>query len=104
MDTTSVDQATRERVLRGIALHEGSGIEHVGHGVYEVAGTEGWVYTVDLAPFGGAESCGCKDRHYRPGLTCKHLAAASIFAAKARLAARRVAPPEVRAGGGRSEP
>jgi hypothetical protein len=75
--------------MRGLALWGsplGAEIEHQGKGVYSVPSCshEG-SYTVDLAVFGGEESCNCLDRE-RP---CKHIHAASITRAKARMAARR---------------
>ena len=64
----------------------GREIEHQGKGVYSVPSCSGeGSYEVDLAVFGGEESCNCPDRA-RP---CKHLVAATIFRAKARTRARR---------------
>ena len=76
--------------MRGLALWGdplGREIEHQGRGVYSVPSCsgQGVTYAVDLAVFGGEESCNCPDRE-RP---CKHLVAASITRAKARMAARR---------------
>ncbi len=75
--------------MRGLALWGsplGAEIEHEGKGVYSVPSCSGeGSYEVDLAVFGGEESCNCPDRE-RP---CKHLIAASITRAKARMAARR---------------
>jgi len=75
--------------MRGLALWGdplGRQIEHQGHGKYTVPSCSGEdAYTVDLAVFGGEESCNCPDRE-RP---CKHLIAATIHRAKARMAARR---------------
>lgn len=93
MDTTSVAQpappATRE--LRGLALYRdyADEIMHEGRGVYTVPGCSGRAYTVNLAVFAGEESCSCPDHHNHPEYTCKHLVAATIFRAKARMAARR---------------
>jgi hypothetical protein len=76
--------------MRGLALWGdplGREIEHEGRGVYRVPSCsgQGVTYAVDLAVFGGEESCNCPDRE-RP---CKHLIAATIFRAKARTRARR---------------
>jgi len=80
----------KERVLRGYALWGsplGEEIEPQGLGRYTVPSCSGeGSYEVDLAVFGGEESCSCPDRE-RP---CKHLVAATIHRAKARTAARRV--------------
>ena len=69
------------RELRGLALY-------VSHGVYIVPGCSGGTYTVDLAAFGGEESCNCPDyqRHKEP---CKHVYAGTIYRSKARAKARR---------------
>ena len=79
----------KERAMRGLALWGdplGRQIEHQGKGVYSVPSCSGaGSYEADLAVFGGEESCNCPDRE-RP---CKHLIAASITRAKARMAARR---------------
>jgi predicted nucleic acid-binding Zn ribbon protein len=74
--------ATRE--LRGIALYRDRGveIEHEGRGIYTVPGCSEGTYTVDLAIFGGDESCSCPDHRSHPEYTCKHLIAATIFRAK----------------------
>jgi hypothetical protein len=76
--------------MRGLALWGsplGAEIEPQGHGKYTVPSCsgQGVTYEVDLAVFGGEESCNCPDRE-RP---CKHLIAATIHRAKARMAARR---------------
>jgi hypothetical protein len=66
----------------------GRQIEHIGHGVYSVPSCsgQGVTYEVDLKVFTDEpESCNCPDRE-RP---CKHLIAATIHRAKARMAARR---------------
>jgi uncharacterized Zn finger protein len=80
--------STREQ--RGLALYRehGDEITHEGHGAYTVPGCSGGSYTVDLAVFGGEECCDCPDHQRHPELTCKHLAAAAIFRAKARTRAR----------------
>jgi hypothetical protein len=81
--------ATRE--LRGLALFRDHGAEiiHEGHGVYAVPGCSGGSYTVDLAVFGGEESCSCPDHARHPKYSCKHLIAATISRAKSRAKARR---------------
>ncbi len=75
--------------MRGLALWGsplGQEIEHEGRGRYSVPSCSGeGSYEVNLAVFGGEESCNCPDRE-RP---CKHLVAATINRAKARTAARR---------------
>ena len=90
MDTKSVPAPPPTRELRGLALFRDHGeeIEHEGHGVYTVPGCSGGTYRVDLAPFGGEESCTCPDfqRHKQP---CKHTYAATISRAKSRAKARR---------------
>ncbi len=75
------------RELRGLALFRDHGDEvvHIGHGRYEVPGCSGGTYRVDLAVFGGTESCSCPDR----APVCKHIFCASIYRAKAKAAARR---------------
>ncbi len=80
----------KERAMRGLALWGsplGAEIEHEGKGVYTVPSCSGeGTYTVDLKVFTDEpESCNCPDRE-RP---CKHIVAASITRAKARMAARR---------------
>jgi hypothetical protein len=92
MDTTkSSAPPPTTRELRGLALYRdhGAEIKHIGHGVYEVPGCSGGTYEVDLAVFDGEETCSCPDHARRPGYSCKHLAAATIFRAKARAKARR---------------
>jgi uncharacterized Zn finger protein len=44
---------------------------------------------VDLAVFGGTESCNCPDFRRHHG-TCKHIFAATVARAKARMRARTV--------------
>jgi hypothetical protein len=89
--TLKEDQASsyppwKQRVFRGIALWSvlGEEIEPQGRGVYSVPSctTEGVTYTVDLAVFGGEESCTCPAKER----LCKHLVAATIHRAKARAA------------------
>ncbi len=79
------------RELRGLALYRerGDEIEPLGKGRYTVPGCAGGSYTVDLAVFGGEESCSCPDHARHPEYSCKHLSAAAIFRAKARAKARR---------------
>ncbi len=93
MDTTRIAQPapTSTREGRGIKLYREHGDEiiHEGHGVYTVPGCSGGSYRVDLAVFGGEESCSCPDHARHPEHSCKHLAAAAIFRAKARAKARR---------------
>ncbi len=77
--------------MRGLALWGdplGRQIEHEGKGVYSVPSCSGQgSYEVDLKVFTDEpESCNCPDRE-RP---CKHLIAATIHRAKARMAARRM--------------
>jgi len=89
-DTPPAPPTTRE--LRGLKLyrdHAGE-IEHIGHGRYEVPSCSGGSYRVDLDISGDEETCSCPDHARHPELTCKHLAAATIFRAKARIAARRI--------------
>ncbi|MDQ3302173.1 MAG: SWIM zinc finger domain-containing protein [Actinomycetota bacterium] len=89
MDTKSVPAPPPTRDLRGLKLFRDHGGEiiHEGHGVYTVPGCSGGVHEVDLAVFGGEESCSCPDyqRHKEP---CKHLYAATIYRSKARTRAR----------------
>ncbi len=91
MTNRSVPAPPPTRELRGLALYRehGAEITHEGHGVYTVPGCSGGAYTVDLAVFGGEESCDCPDHARHPEHSCEHLAAAAIFRAKARAAARR---------------
>ncbi len=83
-----VPPSTRE--LRGLALYRDHAdeVEPLGKGVYRVPGCSGGSYTVDLAVFGGTESCNCPDfqRYKEP---CKHVYAGSLYRSKARAAARR---------------
>jgi hypothetical protein len=97
MDTTKDTAPPATRELRGIKLYREHGDEiiHEGRGVYTVPGCSGGSYRVDLAVFGGEESCSCPDftaprRNREPGEPCKHLYAATIFRARSRVAARRV--------------
>jgi uncharacterized Zn finger protein len=87
---TTTHEGTRALALRGLKLFEerGEEIEHEGHGVYTVPGCSGGSYRVDLAVFGGEETCSCPDHARHPEHTCKHLIAASIYRAKSRAAAR----------------
>ncbi len=90
-DTSAPAPPTRKetRADRGLELYRERGheIESIGHGRYEVPGCSGGSYTVDLAVFGGEETCSCPDRHRE--YSCKHLVAATIFRAKSRAKARR---------------
>lgn len=84
-DTAPAPPSTRE--LRGLALYRGHAEEigHEGRGVYTVPGCTGrGSYTVNLAVFGGEESCSCPDHHRHPEHSCKHLIAATIYRAKNR--------------------
>ncbi len=91
MDTTKDTAPPVTRELRGLALYREHGheIKHIGHGRYEVPVCSGGVYEVNLAVFGGEESCSCPDHARHPELTCKHLIAVSLYRAKARAKARR---------------
>jgi uncharacterized Zn finger protein len=86
-DTSAPPPPATTRVSRGLELHRARGheIESIGKGVYRVPGCSGGVYEVNLAVFGGHESCDCPDR----ASVCKHLIAATIHRAKAKAAARR---------------
>ncbi len=53
-------------------------------------------YRVDLAVFGGEESCDCPDRSFHPEHSCKHLIAATIY--RAKTTARRRHEAEARRG------
>ena len=82
--------ATRE--LRGLALYRDHHDEiiHEGHGSYRVPGCGGGTYTVDLAVFTDEpETCSCPD-YQRHKQTCKHVYAATVARAKARMRARTV--------------
>ncbi len=75
---------TRETITRkALRLYPERTIEPLGHGRYSVEGSDGF-YEVDLAVFGGEESCPCPAT--KP---CYHIALATIYRAKARIAARR---------------
>jgi uncharacterized Zn finger protein len=92
MDTTkSSAPPTTTRELRGLALYRDHGAEitHEGHGVYTVPGCGGGTYTVDLAVFGGEETCDCPDHARHPERSCKHIICATVYRATARAAARR---------------
>ena len=80
--------STRE--LRGLALYRerGEEIEHQGRGRFTVPGCSGGTYVVDLAIFGGEQSCTCPDMP-PAGEVCKHIHAATIARAKMRMQARR---------------
>ncbi len=92
MTNRSVPAPPTTRELRGLALYRerADEIEHIGHGVYMVPGCSGGTYTVDLAVFTDEpETCSCPDyqRHKQP---CKHVYAATVARAKARMRARTV--------------
>ncbi len=88
MDTASLAQsallpkATRERVMRGVALfrERGEEITPKPNGGLSVPGSNGRSYRVSLA---GDGRCGCLDylKRRRP---CKHVYAATIYRAKSR--------------------
>ncbi len=92
MDTTKDTAPPATRELRGLKLFRdlGAQIIHEGHGVYTVPGCSGGTYRVDLAVFGGEESCSCPDHNRHPEKTCKHIFAATVARAKARMRARTV--------------
>jgi hypothetical protein len=80
------------RELRGLDLYRSRGaeIEHIGHGVYRVPACGGGVYEVNLKVFADEpESCNCPD-YQRHKQTCKHVYAATVARAKARMRARTV--------------
>ena len=84
MTTKSVPAPPATRELRGIALYRDHDdeITRVYPFVYRVPSCSGETfYTVHLAP---RERCDCPDHGRHPELTCKHLAAATIKAAKTR--------------------
>jgi uncharacterized Zn finger protein len=89
MATTSLPAT---RIGRGIKLHRehSEEITHEGRGVYTVPGCSGGTYTVDLAVFGGEESCDCPDR----AKVCKHLVAAGLY--RAKITAKRRTEAEAR--------
>ncbi len=81
MDTTSVARETvTQKALR---LYPERTVEPLGRGRYSVEGSDGF-YEVDLAVFGGEESCPCIAT--KP---CYHISLATIYRSKARAAARR---------------
>lgn len=83
----TVPEATRELVLRGIALYveRKEEVEPLGRGKYRVPGLHNGVYVVDLGVFGvGEESCDCKE-NARP---CMHLIAVTIYRAKLKASQR----------------
>ncbi len=92
MASTTIAQPAhpRTRELRGLALFRDHGdeIKHIGHGRYEVPGCSGGSYRVDLDISGDEETCSCPDHARHPELTCKHLAAATIYRAKSRAKSR----------------
>jgi hypothetical protein len=87
VDTKSVPAppATRETIARkALRLYPERTVEPLGHGRYSVEGSDGNFYEVDLAVYGGEESCSCPAT--KP---CYHIAIATIHRAKARIRARR---------------
>ncbi len=99
MDTIRITQPapTTTRELRGLELYreKANEITHEGRGVYTVPGcsaTQGrGTYTVNLAVFGGKESCDCLDHRHHPECSCKHLVAVTIHRAKTTSRRRREA-------------
>ena len=87
-----VEEDRRARGRRGLALwlERGEEIAPLGGGVFTVPGCDGrGPYTVDLGLEGGRQSCTCRDFRRRrrpegcePDSPCKHLIAATIYAAK----------------------
>ena len=100
MDTTKDTAPTTTRELRGLKLYREHGDEiiHEGHGRYEVPSCSGDSYVVDLAVFGGEESCSCPDR----AAVCKHLIATSLYRAKSRARSRREQAERTAAGSSRA--
>ncbi len=75
---------TRETITRkALRLYPERTVEPVGYGLYSVEGSEVY-YVVDLGIDGGVETCPC--RAHKP---CYHISLATIYRAKARIAARR---------------
>ena len=92
MTNRSVPAPATTRELRGLALYRDHAdeITHEGHGSYRVPGCSGGTYTVDLAVFTDEpETCSCPD-YQRHNQTCKHVYAATVARAKARMRARTV--------------
>ncbi len=83
MDTASLAQsallpkATRERVMRGVAL--AGNVEAHGDLYTVEASGGGYWYTVNL----DGETCSCRDYRRRED-ACKHVYAATLVAAKSR--------------------
>ncbi len=86
----TVPDSVVSRVRRGLELYRerGEDVEPLGHGYYKVPGCSGGSYEVDLAVFGGQESCKCPDFR-RHKSTCKHIITATLYRAKSRAASRR---------------
>ncbi len=82
VNTTSVQRETTTR--KALRLYPERTVEPLGHGRYSVEGSE-VDYVVDLGIDGGHESCPCLAT--KP---CYHIAIASIYRAKARMAAKRI--------------
>ncbi len=86
-------QTTRETVTqKALRLYPERTVEPLGHGRYSVEGSDGNFYEVDLAVYGGEESCPCLAT--KP---CYHIAIATFYRSKARAAARRVQVPRAMA-------
>ncbi len=86
MDTTkNTAPPTRETIAqKALRLYPERTVEPLGHGRYSVEGSDGNFYEVDLAAFGGHESCPCPAT--KP---CYHISLSTIHRAKSRAAARR---------------
>jgi len=93
--TTAPSPHPPTRASRGVALFRDHGdeIEPRSHGRYVVPGCSGGSYTVDLAVFGGEESCTCPDHRRHPETACKHIHAATLYRARVRMAARKAKSP-----------
>src|SRR4051812_44529354 len=81
---TSIDEAIKGRVLRGIRLFEDRGgeIQPLDHGHYSVPGCVEGAYEVDLGIFSGLQTCECPDFEINQIATCKHLTAAELYRCK----------------------
>jgi len=100
----SVPAPATTREPRGLALYRDHAdeITHEGHGSYRVPGCSGGTYTVDLAVFTDEpETCSCPD-YQRHKQTCKHVYAATVARAKARMRARTVQAARTRARASRA--
>ncbi len=94
MDTIRIAHpATRETIAqKALRLYPERTVEPLGHGRYSVEGSDGNFYEVDLAVYGGEESCPCIAT--KP---CYHIAIATIYRSKARMRARTVQAERTRA-------